>query len=561
MGRRSRVLPREICLLAHETECEKRREGDPSISSRPVEDARSSTRNEQACDALWAWAREVERPTTGRQKSAEAKVAATHAANGPNMRSRTGTEFSMREEDADKRAEKPERPCGAGGGTAKARGPERQTGTANEEDTGDEARKLIEEVLRRENIKAAHDRVVQNGGAPGIDGMTVDALMTYCREHWAQIRQKLLDGTYMPEPVRKVEIPKPGGKGMRMLGIPTVLDRMIQQAVLQVLQPIFDPTFSDGSFGFRPGRSTQGAVTRAREHIASGHRWLVDLDLEQFFDRVNHDVLMARVARRVKDKRVLLLIRRYLQAGLMEGGLVSPRAEGTPQGGPLSPLLSNVLLDELDKELEHRGHRFVRYADDCNVYVQSKAAGERVMASLERFLRERLRLKVNRDKSAVARPWERKFLGYTVTSNLQPKLKVAAQSIQRLRSKLRPIWRRGRGREIASTIEELNPIIRGWVAYYRMVVVTGSLQELDAWIRRKLRCLVWRQWKTPGTRLRKLRERGLNSAKAHAGAMNSRGPWWNAGSTHMNLALPNDAFTKMGLVSFLAEHQRLARTS
>ena len=270
---------------------------------------------------------------------------------------------------------------------------------------------------------------------------------------------------------------------------------------------------------------------------------------------------MARVARRVKDKRVLLLIRRYLQAGIMEGGLVSPRAEGTPQGGPLSPLLSNVLLDELDKELEHRGHRFVRYADDCNVYVRSKAAGERVMTSLERFLRERLRLKVNLDKSAVARPWERKFLGYTVTSNLQPKLKVAAQSIQRLRSKLRPIWRRGRGREIASTIEELNPIIRGWMAYYRMVVVTGSLQELDVWIRRKLRCLVWRQWKTPGTRFKKLRERGVNSAKAHAGAMNSRGPWWNAGSTHMNLALPNDALTKMGLVSFLAEHQRLARTT
>jgi RNA-directed DNA polymerase len=288
---------------------------------------------------------------------------------------------------------------------------------------------------------------------------------------------------------------------------------------------------------------------------------VVDLDLEKFFDRVNHDVLMARVARRVKDKRVLLLIRRYLQAGIMEGGLVSPRAEGTPQGGPLSPLLSNVLLDELDKELEHRGHRFVRYADDSNVYVQSKAAGERVMASLERFLQERLRLKVNRDKSAVARPWERKFLGYTVTWNRQPKLKVAPQSIQRLRSKLRPVWRRGRGREIASTIEELNPIIRGWVAYYRMVAVIGSFQELDAWIRRKLRCLVWRQWKTPGTRLKNLRERGLNSAKAHAGAMNSRGPWWNAGSTHMNLALPNDALTKMGLVSFLAEHQRLARTS
>ena len=270
---------------------------------------------------------------------------------------------------------------------------------------------------------------------------------------------------------------------------------------------------------------------------------------------------MARVARRVKDKRVLLLIRRYLQAGMMEGGLVSPRTEGTPQGGPASPLLSNILLDELDKELERRGHRFVRYADDSNVYVRSKVAGERVMASLERFLVKRLRLKVNRDKSAVARPWQRKFLGYSVTSNVKPKLKVAPESLQRLKGKLRSVWRRGRGRNLASTITELNLVLRGWVAYYRMVDTKGSFEALDAWVRRKLRAILWRQWKRPSTRLKELRQRGVDAARARAGAMNSRGPWWNAGASHMNQAVPNEALRQLGLVSLLEEHQRLARSA
>jgi group II intron reverse transcriptase/maturase len=346
-----------------------------------------------------------------------------------------------------------------------------------------------------------------------------------------------------------------------MLGIPTVLDRMIQQALLQVLTPIFDPTFSDGSFGFRPGRGTHDAVRRAREHMAAGYRWVVDLDLEKFFDRVNHDVLMARVARQVKDKRVLLLVRRFLQAGMMEGGLVSPRTEGTPQGGPLSPILSNVLLDELDKELERRGHRFVRYADDCNVYVQSEAAGKRVMASLERFLRERLRLRVNREKSAVARPWKRKFLGYTVTWHRDPKLKVALQSIQRLKAKLRPILRRGRGRSLAQVIEELGPILRGWVAYFRLAEVKGSFEELDAWLRRKLRCILWRQWKKPRTRIKKLRKLGLDPDRARASAYNGRGPWWNAGASHMNQAIPTRMLRRMGLVSLLEEHWRLQSPS
>jgi RNA-directed DNA polymerase len=406
----------------------------------------------------------------------------------------------------------------------------------------------------------AHQRVVRNGGAPGVDGMTVEGLMPHCREHWEQIRERILNGTYMPQPVRRVEIPKPDGQGTRTLGIPTVLDRMIQQAVAQVLQPIFEPTFSESSFGFRPGRSTHGAVLRAHECIQQGFGWVADLDLEKFFDRVNHDVLMARVARRVKDKRVLLLIRRFLQAGMMEGGLVSPRTEGTPQGSPLSPLLSNVLLDELDKELERRGHRFVRYADDCNVYVQSKAAGERVMASLERFLNKRLRLKVNRDKSAVARPAERKFLGYSVSRQREPQLTVAPKSVQRLKVKLRPLFRQGRGMKLADTIERINRISRGWVAYFRLSGVKDSFDKLDAWIRRHLRDIQWRQWKTPRTRLKKLLKLGVPIEQAKS--VNNRvGPWRNAGAPHMHMALPNAALSNMGLVSLLAEYRRLASTS
>jgi RNA-directed DNA polymerase len=419
----------------------------------------------------------------------------------------------------------------------------------------------MEEALCRENLLAAHRRVVRNGGAPGIDGMTVGDLMPYCREHWPRIREELLNGRYKPQPVRRVEIPKPDGGGKRMLGIPTVLDRMIQQALLQVLQPIFDPTFSDDSYGFRPGRSAHQAVLRAQEHIASGHRWVVDVDLERFFDRVNHDVLMARVARRVKDKNVLLLIRRYLQAGMMEDGPVSPRREGTPQGGPLSPLLSNVLLDELDKELERRGHRFVRYADDSNVYVQSKAAGERVMASLERFLEKRLRLRINRDKSKVARPWSRKFLGYSVTSHKKPKLKPAPKSVKRLKGKLRQMLRRGRGRNLIRVIEDLRPVIRGWTAYYRLSEVHGVFEVLDQWLRRKLRCLQWRQWKRPWTRRKMLIALGLGEERASHSAFNGRGPWWNSGASHMHLAMPTRRLLALGLTSFLGEYRRLERLS
>jgi RNA-directed DNA polymerase len=467
----------------------------------------------------------------------------------------------MSERDADQKAEMPERPRRVGGGTAEGMGFARQTDTARDEYAGNGAPTLMEEALCRENLLAAHRRVVRNGGAPGVDGMTVEELMPHCREHWPRIREELFSGRYRPQPVRRVEIPKPDGRGMRVLGIPTVMDRMIQQSLLQVLQPIFDPTFSDDSYGFRPGRSAHQAVLRAQEHIAAGHQWVVDLDLERFFDRVNHDVLMARVARRVKDKRVLLLIRRYLQAGMMEGGPVSPRVEGTPQGGPLSPLLSNVLLDELDKELERRGHRFARYADDCNVYVKSEAAGKRVMASVERFLSKRLRLRINRDKSAVARPWSRKFLGYSVTGHRRPKLKPAPRSVKRLKGKLRQMLRRGRGRSLIHVIEELRPVIRGWIAYYRLSEVYGVFEALDQWLRRKLRCIQWRQWKRPRTRRKALAALGLDREKARISAGNGHGPWWNARARHMHLAMPTRRLLAMGLTSFLGEYRRLACAS
>lgn len=467
---------------------------------------------------------------------------------------------SRREGDAARMAEMPDRPREVGGGTAEVAGNERQARPAPKETPGDGAPMLMEEVVRRENLLAAHARVVANGGAPGVDGMTVDELMAYCREHWPRIRKELLGGTYQPQPVRRVEIPKPGG-GVRKLGIPTALDRMIQQALHQVLTPIFDPTFSTDSYGFRPGRSAHQAVERAREHIAAGHRWVVDLDLAKFFDTVNHDVLMARVGRRVRDKRVLRLIGRYLRAGMMEGGLVSARTEGTPQGGPLSPLLSNILLDDMDQELERRGHRFVRYADDSNVYVRSQAAGERVMASLEHFLEKRLRLKVNRDKSAVARPWSRGFLGYSVTVDRRPKLKVAPASTARLKQKLRSKLRPGRGKSLAHTIADIAPLLRGWMAYFRLAEVRGTFADLDQWIRHKLRCIRWRQWRRPRVRAKALIQAGLDPERAYASAYNGRGAWWNAGASHMNQALPTAALQRLGLVSLLTEQRRLACTS
>jgi RNA-directed DNA polymerase len=418
----------------------------------------------------------------------------------------------------------------------------------------------MEEILSRENLMTAYRRVKANKGAPGIDKMTVEQLWTFLEEHWAAIREDLLEDRYEPAPVRGVEIPKPGG-GMRRLGIPTVLDRFIQQAMHQVLTPIFDPGFSDASYGFRPGRSAHDAVKAARSHVAADRRFVVDLDLEKFFDRVNHDVLMARVARKVTDKRVLRLIRRYLQAGLMAGGVATLRTEGTPQGGPLSPLLSNILLDDLDKELERRGHAFCRYADDCNVYVRTRRAGERVLASLTRFLRDRLRLSVNVAKSAVDRPWNRSFLGYGMTHHRRPRLRVATVSAKRFRAKLKGAFRAGLGRAIDVTARNLAPILRGWIAYFHLAEATGTIEELDGWVRRRLRSILWRQWKRPPTRATRLRQRGLSEQRARASAGNGRGPWWNAGASHMNIACPKSFFDKLGLISLLTEHKRLNHAS
>jgi RNA-directed DNA polymerase len=418
----------------------------------------------------------------------------------------------------------------------------------------------MEAVVARENMHAALARVEANRGAPGVDGMPVEALRSYLREQWPRIKAALLAGEYRPTPVRRVTIPKPGG-GRRELGIPTVLDRLIQQAVHQVLQPLFEPHFSEHSYGFRPHRSAHQAVLAAQRYVAKGYRWVVDFDLEKFFDRVNHDVLMARVARRVADKRVRRLIRRYLQAGVLIDGLVSPRTEGTPQGGPLSPLLSNILLDDLDKELERRGHRFCRYADDCNIYLRSRRAGERVLASLRRFLERRLRLKVNEAKSAVARPWHRKFLGYSMTWHTHPRLKVAKQSVARLKHEVRKRLRRGRGQSLQSAVGDLSPLLRGWVNYFRLAEVKGVFEELDQWLRRKLRCLLWRQWKRTYTRARKLMQRGLERTRAWRSATNGRGPWWNAGASHMNAAYPKRFFDRLGLVSLLQQRQRLQTTT
>jgi RNA-directed DNA polymerase len=414
----------------------------------------------------------------------------------------------------------------------------------------------MERVVERSNLWLAYQRVVQNKGAPGVDDLTVTEFKDWLTVHWPSVKQALLEGRYLPRAVRRVDIPKPSG-GIRTLGVPTVVDRLIQQALHQVLQPLFEPTFSEGSFGFRPRRGAHQAVRRAQAYIREGKRWVVDLDLEKFFDRVNHDVLMARVARQVSDARVLKLIRRFLEAGMMQHGLVEPRTEGTPQGGPLSPLLSNILLTDLDRELERRGLAFCRYADDCNIYVRSRVAGERVMRGVRVFLEEVLRLRVNAAKSAVARPWERKFLGFGFTVQRETRLRIAPESVQRLTERIRELLRSGRGCSLSQTIETLNPLLRGWIQYFQLTHSKGNLENLDGWVRRRLRCLLWRQWKRPWTRQRKLRGLGLDAERAWLSAVNGHGPWWNAGASHLNQALPAAYFTRLGLVSLLREQQRL----
>ena len=414
----------------------------------------------------------------------------------------------------------------------------------------------MDNVCERGNLMLAYDRVVKNKGAAGVDGIGIAEFKEHLKQHWPTIKAKLLTGEYIPSPVRRVDIPKPQG-GVRTLGIPTLTDRLIQQALHQVLSPIFEADFSESSYGFRPVRNPHQAVKAAKQYVAAGRRVVVDMDLEKFFDRVNHDLLMQKLSTKIDDRRVLCLIRRYLEAGMMADGMVSQRTEGTPQGGPLSPLLSNILLTELDRELERRGHAFCRYADDCNIYVKSKEAGERVMASITRFLADRLKLTVNAAKSAVEQPWKRKFLGYSLTWHKAPKLRIAPTSLKRQEDKIRGVLKGARGRSLTKVIAELNPILRGWAAYYKLTETKQALEEMDGWIRRKLRCMLWRQWKRPYTRAKNLMKAGLPEERACRSAFNQRGPWWNSGASHMNQAFPKSFFDRLGLVSLLDTMRRL----
>jgi RNA-directed DNA polymerase len=429
-------------------------------------------------------------------------------------------------------------------------GPSLET-ARTEEEAPSAAVGLLEEMLERSNMLLALKRVRENKGSPGIDGMSVADLNVHLKENWPQIKDQLLRGTYQPKPVRRVEIPKPGG-GVRLLGIPTVLDRLIQQALTQVLTPIFDPGFSPYSYGFRPGKRGHDAVRQAREYIQQGYRVVVDLDLEKFFDRVNHDILMSRVARRVKDKRVLKLIRAYLESGVLLNGVVVTTDEGTPQGGPMSPLLANILLDDLDKELERRGHRFVRYADDCNIYVKSFRAGERVKQSVTRYLEGTLKLKVNREKSAVDRPWKRKFLGFSFYIGKQVGIKLAPKTVERLKDKVREFTRRNQPMPLEERVKRLSLYLRGWLGYYALADAKRVLEELDQWIRHRLRACVWKQWKRVRTRIREFRAHGAPEWMAVAYSNTRKGPW--AGSSLLNSVLTKDYWKKLGLISLTDQY-------
>lgn len=412
---------------------------------------------------------------------------------------------------------------------------------------------LMEEVCDRENMKKALKRVRSNRGSAGVDGMTVDELSGYLETHWLDIGGQLLKGSYRPRPVRRVEIPKQQAGKVRILGIPCVLDRLVQQAILQVLQPRWDPTFSEHSYGFRPGRSAHQAVAQAQSYIAKGYGIVVDIDLEKFFDRVNHDSLMGRVAKRVADKRVLRIIRAFLNAGVMENGLAgSPSGQGVPQGSPLSPLLSNLVLDDLDRELTRRGHRFVRYADDCNVYVRSERAGHRVMKGLRAFITSKLKLQVNESKSAVARPHERSFLGFRFTGGRRLKRGIAPQALQKFKKRVRQLTRRSRGISLKQMVEQLARYLRGWLAYFSFCETLSVLRDLDSWIRRRLRSVVWKQWKTYQNRRRGLQRHGLSERDAATAAYYARDVWRTANSQPMKIALPNTFFDMIGLPRLVA---------
>jgi RNA-directed DNA polymerase len=408
--------------------------------------------------------------------------------------------------------------------------------------------RLMEEIVDRENLKEALRRVKANKGSPGVDGMTVNQLDDYLKQQWPTILEQLLSGTYKPEPVKRVEIPKPDG-GVRKLGIPTVLCRFVQQAVMQVLQRQWDPTFSNHSYGFRPRRSAHQAVAQAQRYIAEGYNWVIDLDLEKFFDRVNHDKLMAPIAKRVEDKRLLKLIRAFLNAGVMENGLISPSVEGTPQGGPLSPLLSNLVLDTLDRELERRGHRYVRYADDCNIYVRSERAGQRVMKSVTSFITGQLKLKVNENKSAVARPQERKFLGFSFTDGPEVKRAIAPKALDRFKDRIRAITRQAKGISMESTVEQLARYMVGWRGYFGFCETPEVLIYLTRWVRLRLRCAFWRQWKTPRRRRAALLQLGVRPQLAANTAGSGRGPWYLARSKALSVGLSNAYLRSLGLPS------------
>jgi RNA-directed DNA polymerase len=424
--------------------------------------------------------------------------------------------------------------------------------TAHDTESPASTNRLMEEVCERENLKEALRQVKTNKGSAGVDRMTVGQLSDYLKQHWPVIREQLLNGTYEPKPVRRVEIPKPDG-GVRKLGIPTVLDRFVQQAVMQVLQRRWDRTFSESSYGFRPGRSAHEAVAQAQQYIAEGYGWCVDLDLEKFFDRVNHDKLMGQIAKRVEDKRLLTHIRAFLNAGVMENGLVSPSVEGTPQGGPLSPLLSNLVLDALDRELERRGLRFVRYADDCNIYVRSERAGQRVMKSITQFITETLKLKVNEAKSAVARPQERKFLGFSFSAGPEVKRVIARKALDRFKRRIRDITRQAKGVSIETTVEELAPYMRGWRNYFGFCETPEVLIGLTRWVRLRLRAALWRQWKTQRRRRTALLDLGVRPRLASNTAGSGLGPWYLARAKALSVGLSNAYFKSLGLPSLVDE--------
>jgi RNA-directed DNA polymerase len=419
---------------------------------------------------------------------------------------------------------------------------------------------LMERILSRENLLSALKRVERNKGSHGVDEMPVQNLRKHILEHWESMKMELLEGTYKPQPVRRVEIPKPDG-GVRLLGIPTVTDRLIQQAIAQVLTTMYDPTFSEHSYGFRPKRSAHGAIRKAKGYIQEGNRWVIDIDLEKFFDKVNHDRLMGTLSKRIEDKRLLKLIRNYLKSGIMINGIVTTSEEGTPQGGPLSPLLSNIVLDELDKELEDRGHKFVRYADDCNIYVKTKKAGNRVMGSVTSFIEGRLKLKVNLNKSAVDRPWKRKFLGFSFTLHKEPKVRIAKESMKRMKNKIREITSRKKPYPMDYRIKKLNQYLMGWCGYFALADTPSVFRAFDSWIRRRLRMCMWKNWKKPSTKVRKLIGLGAPKDKAYEWGNSRKSYWRISKSPVLHRTLGNSYWSSQGLKSLLSRYEILRHQS